>query len=92
METVTRAQGGPPPHRQGREESFYVLEGDYVFEVDGWEIVAGAGCSIFAPRGTAHTSRQPSGAYACNRATRWSRSSPLNWTARPAVCANRTCR
>jgi len=55
MEGVTQPQCGPPLHRHGREdESFYVLEGEFVFEVDGKEIPAGPGCSIFAPRGTAH--------------------------------------
>jgi quercetin dioxygenase-like cupin family protein len=39
MKTVTPPQGGPPLHRHRREdESFYVLEGEYVFEVDGKEL------------------------------------------------------
>ena len=56
MENLTEPQAGPPLHRHRREdESFYVLEGEYLFEVDGKQIAAGPGCSIFAPRGTAHT-------------------------------------
>ena len=52
----TEPQSGPPLHRHLREdESFYVLEGEYLFEVDGKHIHASAGCSVFAPRGTAHT-------------------------------------
>ena len=47
---------GPPLHRHSREDEwFYILEGDFVFEVDGEKMTAGAGCSVFAPRGTAHT-------------------------------------
>jgi len=56
IEDVTPPQGGPPLHRHSREdESFYVLEGDFVFEVDGERIAAGPGSTVFAPRGTAHT-------------------------------------
>jgi mannose-6-phosphate isomerase-like protein (cupin superfamily) len=56
MEDITPPQGGPPLHRHGREdESFYIMEGDFVFEVDGEKIPAGRGCTLFAPRGTAHT-------------------------------------
>ena len=56
MEGITPPQGGPPLHRHGREdESFYILEGEYLFEVDGKQIHAGPGCSVFAPRGSAHT-------------------------------------
>ena len=56
MEITSPPQAGPPLHRHQREdEFFYILEGEYLFEVDGKEIKAGPGCSIFAPRGTAHT-------------------------------------
>jgi mannose-6-phosphate isomerase-like protein (cupin superfamily) len=56
MEGITPPQGGPPLHRHGREEeSFYIMEGDFVFEVDGEKIPAGPGCTVFTPRGTAHT-------------------------------------
>jgi quercetin dioxygenase-like cupin family protein len=55
IEDRTPSQGGPPLHRHQREdESFYVLEGEYVFEVDGQQIQAGPGSSVFAPKGTAH--------------------------------------
>lgn len=55
FEDVTQPQAGPPLHRHGREdESFYVLEGDYVFEVDGERIHAGPGTAVYAPKGTAH--------------------------------------
>jgi quercetin dioxygenase-like cupin family protein len=56
MEDTTGPQAGPPLHRHSREdESFYVLEGHYRFEVDDQEIKAGPGAFVHAPRGTAHT-------------------------------------
>lgn len=56
MEITTPPQAGPPLHRHEREdECFYILEGEYVFEVDGRVFNAGPGCCVFAPRGTAHT-------------------------------------
>ncbi len=56
MEDTTPPQAGPPLHRHNREnESFYVLEGQYRFVVDGEEIKAGPGAFVHAPRGTAHT-------------------------------------
>lgn len=55
MEDQTPPEMGPPLHRHSREdESFYVLEGDYVFEVDGQPIFARTGSSVYAPKGTAH--------------------------------------
>ncbi len=55
MEDRTPAQQGPPLHRHLREdESFYVIEGQYVFEVDGKQIDAGPGSAVYAPKGTAH--------------------------------------
>jgi mannose-6-phosphate isomerase-like protein (cupin superfamily) len=56
FENRTEPMAGPPLHRHGREDEwFYILEGEYLFEVDGRSIPAGPGCSLFAPRGTAHT-------------------------------------
>ena len=55
IEDQTPPDMGPPLHRHSREdESFYVLEGEYVFEVDGERISALAGSSVYAPKGTAH--------------------------------------
>src|ERR1700680_1224304 len=54
-EGTTPPKGGPPLHRHSREdESFYILEGELFFEVDGKLHHAGPGCTVFAPRGTAH--------------------------------------
>jgi quercetin dioxygenase-like cupin family protein len=46
---------GPPPHIQHREdESFYLLEGEYEFLVEGRVFRVGAGSLIYVPRGTLH--------------------------------------
>jgi quercetin dioxygenase-like cupin family protein len=53
---ITPPKAGPPLHRHSREdESFFVLEGDYLFETDGKQNRAGPGDFVFLPRGTAHT-------------------------------------
>jgi quercetin dioxygenase-like cupin family protein len=55
FEVTTQPGVGPPPHVQHREdESFYVLEGDYEFLVEGRTIRAGAGSLIYVPRGALH--------------------------------------
>jgi mannose-6-phosphate isomerase-like protein (cupin superfamily) len=50
--------GGPPPHQhQNEDETFFVVEGDYEFLVDGQWIKASAGDSFYRARGTVHTFR-----------------------------------
>jgi quercetin dioxygenase-like cupin family protein len=50
--------GGPPPHKhQNEDETFYVIEGEYEFLVDGEWIKASAGDSFYRGRGTIHTFR-----------------------------------
>jgi quercetin dioxygenase-like cupin family protein len=52
----TQPKDGPPLHRHSREDEFFhVLEGEYLFEVDGRRITAGKGGSVCAPCGTTHT-------------------------------------
>jgi mannose-6-phosphate isomerase-like protein (cupin superfamily) len=47
---------GPPLHRHcDQDEWWYVVEGEYRFEIDGEEIYASAGSTVFAPRGCRHT-------------------------------------
>lgn len=47
--------GGPPPHLHTREEeSFFVLEGELTFLLEGRPIRAGVGAFIQIPRGTVH--------------------------------------
>jgi quercetin dioxygenase-like cupin family protein len=53
---VTPPKAGPPLHRHSREdEAFCVLEGEFLFEVDGQQFHAGPGSFAFLPRGTVHT-------------------------------------
>ena len=55
FEMATQPGGGPPPHVQHWEdESFYVLEGEYEFLVEGHTIRAGAGSLLYVPKGTLH--------------------------------------
>jgi quercetin dioxygenase-like cupin family protein len=56
IEGSTRPRYGPPLHvHRNQDETFYVVEGEYRFEVDGQEIYATAGATVFAPRGSRHT-------------------------------------
>jgi len=58
MEVFTETGMGPPMHRHSREdETFFVLEGEHEFSVDGQSIKAGPGTLVYAPRGTVHTFR-----------------------------------
>ena len=57
-ESITEPGMGPPMHRHSREdESFFVLEGEHEFSVDGQSIKAGPGAFVYAPRATKHTFR-----------------------------------
>ena len=56
FEGHTRPHHGPPLHRhRDQDEWWYILEGEYLFEVDGKEILAGPGATVYAPRGSSHT-------------------------------------
>jgi mannose-6-phosphate isomerase-like protein (cupin superfamily) len=47
---------GPPLHlHRDQDEWWYVVAGEFRFEIDGREICAGPGATIFAPRGSRHT-------------------------------------
>jgi quercetin dioxygenase-like cupin family protein len=54
IETSNAPGFGPPLHRHGETEVFRVLEGRYLFEVDGQQFEAGTGEVIAVPGGTAH--------------------------------------
>jgi len=57
---VTPPGGGPPPHlHQAQEEWFYPLEGQVEFFVDGGWQEASLGTTVYVPRGTVHTFRNP---------------------------------
>jgi quercetin dioxygenase-like cupin family protein len=55
IETVNAPGFGPPLHRHRETEVFYVLEGRYLFEVDGRRFTAATGDVVTAPGGSAHT-------------------------------------
>jgi mannose-6-phosphate isomerase-like protein (cupin superfamily) len=55
FEVSTHPGAGPPLHIQHREdESFYVLEGEYEFVVEGYTLRAGADSLFYIPKGTLH--------------------------------------
>jgi len=55
-EDVTPPLAGPPLHLHlDQDEWWYILEGEYLFEVDGQAIKANAGATVFARRGSRHT-------------------------------------
>ena len=55
FEVATQPGAGPPPHIHHREdESFYVLDGNYEFLVDGHTLKAGAGSLLYVPKGALH--------------------------------------
>jgi quercetin dioxygenase-like cupin family protein len=55
METVNAPGFGPPLHRHRETEVFRVLEGRYLYEVDGRRLYAAAGDLVSVPGGAAHT-------------------------------------
>jgi quercetin dioxygenase-like cupin family protein len=54
IETTNAPGFGPPLHRHPETEVFYVLEGRYLFEVDGRRLIAETGDVITVPGGAAH--------------------------------------
>jgi quercetin dioxygenase-like cupin family protein len=55
METVNAPGFGPPLHCHHETEVFRVLEGRYLYEVDGRRFYAAAGDLVSVPGGAAHT-------------------------------------
>jgi mannose-6-phosphate isomerase-like protein (cupin superfamily) len=49
--------GGAPLHQHAFDEAFYVLEGEYVLEVDDRVMNAAVGSFVYVPRGTPHALR-----------------------------------
>jgi quercetin dioxygenase-like cupin family protein len=55
LETQEPAGFGPPLHiHRDTAEAFYVLEGKYIFFLDGQEASCPAGSFVFVPAGTPH--------------------------------------
>lgn len=56
MEASYAPNSGPPLHLHHREDEWwYILEGNFVFEIEGGCIHAGPGDTVFGPRGRRHT-------------------------------------
>jgi quercetin dioxygenase-like cupin family protein len=55
METINAPGFGPPLHRHHETEVFRVIEGRYLYEVDGRRFYAAAGDLVSVPGGVAHT-------------------------------------
>jgi mannose-6-phosphate isomerase-like protein (cupin superfamily) len=45
---------GPPPHRHGWDEAFYVLKGEVNFQCDGKATLCKQGTLVHVPRNTLH--------------------------------------
>ena len=61
FEAIVPPGGGPPPHTHAREEeSFYILEGEITFTVNGERVVAGPGTFASMPAGSQHTFKNES--------------------------------
>jgi quercetin dioxygenase-like cupin family protein len=54
IDTMNAPGFGPPLHRHRETEIFYVLEGRYLFEVDGRRFHAGEGDVVTVPGGAVH--------------------------------------
>ena len=62
FEVTTQPGTGPLPHVQHREdESFYVLEGEFVFLSGEETLLAGMGSLLYVPKGTLHTHKNVGG-------------------------------
>ena len=56
--TYAQGESGPGPHYHcEHHDSFYVLEGTLVFELDGERVEVGAGSFVAVPPGVVHTFR-----------------------------------
>ena len=54
LEDVSPAHHGPPLHKHDFEEFFYILSGEYLFEVDGQQFHARPGDFAYAPSNVPH--------------------------------------
>lgn len=54
--SVKGPKSGPPLHiHHGQDETFHIIEGEYLFQVGNEKIKASAGDTLFGPRGVPHT-------------------------------------
>jgi quercetin dioxygenase-like cupin family protein len=54
MENTVAAHNGPPLHIHPFEESFYILEGTFAFEIDGATFSASPGDFVYVPGNVPH--------------------------------------
>jgi mannose-6-phosphate isomerase-like protein (cupin superfamily) len=55
LEVTVQPDAGPPPHIHHREdETFYVLQGTFVFHIGDRRVIANEGSFLQAPRGLPH--------------------------------------
>ena len=55
-----KKKGGPPLHIHHKDdEVFYVISGEFLFQMDDEFILAKTGDTVFCPRGSAHTFSNP---------------------------------
>lgn len=56
FETLGAPESGPPLHVHHQEdETFYILQGEVTFWLEGQTVTKGAGETMFVPRGKEHT-------------------------------------
>jgi quercetin dioxygenase-like cupin family protein len=61
FEALVPPSGGPPPHTHSREEeSFYILDGEITFTVNGERLLAGPGAFANMPTGSLHSFKNES--------------------------------
>jgi quercetin dioxygenase-like cupin family protein len=54
IEDVSPSKSGPPLHSHGFEEWFYILEGEFLFELNGEPVTASVGDFLHAPSNVPH--------------------------------------
>ena len=54
LEDVSPPHHGPPLHKHDFEEFFYILSGEFLFELDGKQLRVYAGDFVHAPSGVPH--------------------------------------
>ena len=57
LEELCPKGSGPPPHSHAQLETFYILEGELTFVVNGQMFQAGAGCYVAVHSGEVHSFR-----------------------------------
>jgi quercetin dioxygenase-like cupin family protein len=66
IETAPAPGVSPPLHSHDFDETFYVMEGELIFQLRDEYFTVGAGQLAFAPRGVPHTYANLSGARLIN--------------------------